>query len=434
MIVTLVRKLFVASFYLCTFSLVAQSIPGLVWDDDPYLKLPFKMGYGEKKESPPRYSLKLFCPKVVNQKGMATSAAWATVWYAQTIAESISCLEGDRNAITERAFAPLYPYRISNPTGDCTTPMSLTEILLDLSEFGTPRFKEFNDLCPISIPSNLTKAAAKNKLDGFVKLFNPFDPQDLKIQSIKDALSHGHPVVIGMITPPSFVLADQFWQPRERPDTTFTPQALCIVGYDNEKFGGAVEIVNQWGKSWGDNGFTWIRYEDLHQFARYGFEIIHGSTCFAPPEASLVLFDSQGRVLLSSNINNNKLQLERKLPIGSKFKISITPTNSIYFYLLFKEDDKIVPLFPQDSKKIYPLINVKIILPENSGNFVLEGKPQSNHLYLIASKVQLDTSLLQAQAENESLFRIDESDPSRLIVNQQFGSNIKLTLLQIDQF
>jgi hypothetical protein len=38
---------------------------------------------------------------------------------------------------------------------------------------------------------------------------------------------------------------------------------MCIVGYDDNKFGGAFEIMNSWGKEYGDNGFIWFRYEDF---------------------------------------------------------------------------------------------------------------------------------------------------------------------------
>ena len=43
---------------------------------------------------------------------------------------------------------------------------------------------------------------------------------------------------------------------------------MCIIGYDNYKYGGAFRVVNSWGKQYGDNGFLWIRYNDFKKYAR----------------------------------------------------------------------------------------------------------------------------------------------------------------------
>jgi len=43
--------------------------------------------------------------------------------------------------------------------------------------------------------------------------------------------------------------------------------AMCIVGFDDTKFGGAFEIVNSWGDNWANSGFIWIRYDDLYKMS-----------------------------------------------------------------------------------------------------------------------------------------------------------------------
>jgi hypothetical protein len=57
----------------------------------------------------------------------------------------------------------------------------------------------------------------------------------------------------------------------------FPGQALCVVGYDDDKYGGAFEVMNSWGKDWGNNGFTWIRYDDFLAFVKYAYELYHMS-------------------------------------------------------------------------------------------------------------------------------------------------------------
>ena len=41
--------------------------------------------------------------------------------------------------------------------------------------------------------------------------------------------------------------------------------ALCIIGYDDNRFGGAFEIVNSWSSDWGNSGYLWIRYRDFYK-------------------------------------------------------------------------------------------------------------------------------------------------------------------------
>ncbi len=426
------RFAFVA-FYLSSLVCGAQSLSGIIWEDSRYLSLPFKSDYGERDDRiPVRYSLKAYCPDVVNQKGFATSAGWAAAWYGMSIAESASCLSSQPEKITGDAFSPLFAYRVSNTQGDCETPVSLLEVLNILKESGTPRFKEFNDLCPLTIPRSTHLAAGDNRLDGFVKLFNPFDPKELKISAVKKAVSASHPVVIGMIAPPSLSLADEFWQPREKPDTSMAAQAFCIIGYDDQKFGGAVQIVNQWGKSWGMHGFTWIRYGDLSSFARYGYELLHRSKCFMFPETSVVLYGEHGRVIDQFPINNQEHQVAEAQRIGTKFRLSIKSQTGGFVYVLFRESvNRITPLFPDI--KTYPFVTQTITLPSKVSYYELEGEPQTNDLFLIISKKEVDVSLLRSFIENGSLLKQNPS-ANQLEVNSQFSNSILVTNLKINQY
>ena len=39
--------------------------------------------------------------------------------------------------------------------------------------------------------------------------------------------------------------------------------AVTIIGFNDNKYGGCFEIMNSWGSEYGDNGFMWIKYDDL---------------------------------------------------------------------------------------------------------------------------------------------------------------------------
>lgn len=409
----------------------SQSPSGITWNDKEYLALPLKATYGAAHPSlPARHSLKPYCPRVVNQTGLATSAVWASIWYGQSLAQAASCLESASVKITNNAFSPLFTYRSINTNSNCDTPISLVSVLNHLVTSGTPRFSEFNDLCPASIPAAIQSMADKNKIDGYIKLFNPFDTQPLKTQAIKKALHNNHPVVIGMITPPSLSLADQFWQPRERPDTTFAAQALCVVGYDDQKFGGAFEVVNQWGKSWGENGFTWIRYVDMAQFMRYGFELINSSKCIPLPKATVVLYGDDGKVIDQLAIANNKHQIKKPLKIGTRFRVTIRANSGMFTYFVIKERDATL-LFP--TNQVHPYITQSLTLPGNDSYYQLEGVPQINELYFITSPHQIDTMWLKDQIEDNLLFRKIDHPPTSAVAPAP-EENLQVLLIELEQF
>ena len=374
----------------------------------------------------------MYAPKVVNQVGAGTSSAWATIWYGQTIAKTVTCLEDDSKAITAEAYAPMYTYRMANPDGDCFTPKALSEILKVALTLGSPHFKDFNDLCPIEAPDSLQSSAYENRIDGFAKLFNPFDTRSIKISAIKKAIHSNHPVVIGMITPASFSLAKEFWQAREQPDTTMSAQALCVVGYDDQQFGGAVEVVNQWGKHWGNEGYTWIRYEDLSRFARYGYELFYSASCVPLPQTTAVIYDGRGTVLDQFDIDNKIHRVAKPVKIDTKFKMSIRAKSGFFMYLLIKEEgDKITALFP--TATVHPYVTQNITLPGKDVYFQLQGMPQTNEMYLIISKRQLDVAEITGQIESASLIS-QAGATNNLEVAAHLKDQIHLAKIEIEQY
>lgn len=408
----------------------SQAPSGIIWEDQKYLALPLKTDFGTGNAPSSRFSLKAFSPRVVNQISFATSAGWASVWYGQTIAQATSCLESDPQTITSNAFSPLYAYQSVNTQSGCDEPVSLIDVLEHQFTNGSPRFSEFGDLCPVKIPENIINQTEKNKIDGFVKLYNPFDTEVLKTQAIKKALYNSHPVIIGMIVPPSFSLADEFWQAREQPDTAYAAQALCVVGYDDQKFGGAFEVVNQWGDSWGQNGFTWIRYTDMAHFARYGFELINSASCFTFPESSVVLFNENGKVIDQIDINNKFHNVKRPLKIGTKFRMSIRASSGIFIYFLFK-DKEVTTLFP--NQKTHSYVSQNITLPSTEAYYRLEGIPQTNELYIIASRRQLDPVWLQSQLQNQTLLSLDE-ESTTVQVDNMMKDILRVAIIQLEQY
>ena len=72
------------------------------------------------------------------------------------------------------------------------------------------------------------------------------------------------------------MMGKDVWTPTEEDKSMmgFGGHAQCVVGYDDEKYGGAFLIMNSWGSQWGNNGFAWVNYKVFKYFAReaYGLE------------------------------------------------------------------------------------------------------------------------------------------------------------------
>ncbi|SLM31770.1 exported hypothetical protein [Desulfamplus magnetovallimortis] len=78
---------------------------------------------------------------------------------------------------------------------------------------------------------------------------------------IKAALANGMPVVGGIAVYQQ--LMDLSGSGSVYNTTSGANQgghAITIVGYDDNRYGGAFKVINSWGQYWGDNGYFWMPY------------------------------------------------------------------------------------------------------------------------------------------------------------------------------
>lgn len=83
------------------------------------------------------------------------------------------------------------------------------------------------------------------------------------IQDMKATLANRNPLMIGIETHnqlmqlqgPNSVFNDYSGNPLGK-------HAVTVVGYDDNKFGGAFKVINSWGTNWGDNGYFWLPYNN----------------------------------------------------------------------------------------------------------------------------------------------------------------------------
>jgi hypothetical protein len=163
-------------------------------------------------------------------------------------------------------------------------------------------------------------------MDGYTRLFNTYDPAEVKIQSIKKALTLGSPVVVGFICPPSFQFATDFWQPREGALPEHGIHAVLVAGYNDATLGGAFQIVNSWGRSWGKNGTTKLRYEDVGGYFLYGFRLLRSTR---PAKARVEFLSAEGTEMTATEAGG-VYKLDKTYKTGDKFRVRISCERGLF--------------------------------------------------------------------------------------------------------
>lgn len=264
---------------LVAFAAVAQPTPnpGLLLDDPEYPQAPYEE-IVTKAFLPSRVSYERHCPSVAAQGAYSTCVGFACGYYLRTVLEASARGLTRRAAIDSLAFSASYVYEKAKSGSDyaCNQGVYLTKAFAVLRDAGVAPASRF-PYPACSQPTHPADAlAARYRVAAYERLSGPRDDEPQKVYRFKKALAGGSPVVVGLVVPASFFGAKKTWKPAptDRPaDPRLTGHALCVVGYDDGRYGGAFRVVNSFGKTWGDGGFCWIRYGDLARFTRYAFAV-----------------------------------------------------------------------------------------------------------------------------------------------------------------
>jgi Papain family cysteine protease/Domain of unknown function (DUF4384) len=274
-------KFFFLSFLLFPLLLTAQEEhgTGLVFDDENYesieLKAPLTRGdYFALAKSA---SLKKYCPKIGNQGTFGTCVGWSSGYAARTILWAKENGMTSVSEITNNAFSPYFVYRNISNDYSCQEGTHISDAMNILKYKGNVLHKNFASPCPSSIPNSIFSEAKNNTIENYARVFGLYDNEDYKVQSTKKSLAEGNPVVIGMVVGASFMSCkSDLYEPNPTLDMKYERggHAMCVIGYDDTKYGGAVEIMNSWGTDWGNQGFFWVKYSDFAAYTKYAFELI----------------------------------------------------------------------------------------------------------------------------------------------------------------
>ena len=395
------RSIALVVFLFAHFSVFGQLYStGLVFDDENYLRAPMKAvqhadGF---KNLPGSASIKKYCPKPGNQLQLNTSPAWATAWSAKTILDAKKFSWSEKKLITNNTSSPAYTYYHVREANDenCEAGVDLYDALKFLKQNNVKKYVDFLEFCPKGIPEEMIIKDSNPAISEFAKLFESNHPDQYKIGAVKRAISESYPVVIGMYCPPSFYRAKNLWQPNELVSSDYPGHALCVIGYDDNKYGGAFEVINSWGKRWANNGFVWIRYTDFVEFTKYAYEVI---IIGKSPEDT---FDFKGSVSLNFP-NNEDIQIEKlnkgyyktvtPFPTGTYFRIYLKNTDPSFVYVFgIDEMNKFFRVFPHQEDISAALVykSSQVAIPGEDNYIEIIGEPGRENLCILYSKEAID--------------------------------------------
>ena len=373
----------------------------------------------EYADLPRKYSLKKYAPIPKGQGGYGTCTSWATTYAARTIAEAINNEWDNTDSITKEAFAPIFIYKQVQPYGECQEGSSVAKSLQLLKEKGAPKLKSFSVLCADYIPDSLYAEAAKYRIEDYTSLFNDYKDSGNKILLTKKALAEGHPVVMAINCYNSFdvIYKSDIWNGLQ--DSLIGGHAMCVVGYDDDKYGGAFEIMNSWGIYWANSGYVWVKYDDYSKNVKYAYDVyvkrkenpqpipvpiqkkytISGQMALAILQGSAVL-----PVLYSETNGMPHYIPTEELLSGSKFGLYVNNKEPAWVYAIASDlQNNVSKLFPYaDNISAYMnYLQNNIYLPGEEHEFKLDMTAGTDYFCVLFAKEELDINSIVAQLKNE---------------------------------
>lgn len=411
--------------------LSAQTVysKGLDFDDAGYDKVLKKAKLTRSLESvPASASIKMYAPFPKGQGVYGTCSAWASAYCGRTIVEAVKNKWTDRQYITENAYSPAFLFRMLQPDDNtCKGGSSISTAFAILKDKGTLSYNDLPGSCIPSINQAQLTKAGNGKIKDFLRLFDINTSAQVKIQAVKKSISEKKPVVFGMICPPSFHYAKEVWKPTEEALQSYGGHAMCVVGYDDEKYGGAFEIQNSWGPNWGNEGYIWIKYEDFAKFTPYAFEFVD----LPDPSPEIADLSGQIKFVLSTGMEMsvNLLMSTRGLKVvpvkttpgpltiyqgqqsylsGTKFRMYISNNQPAYVYAISTDlSNEITKIFPYEEGISAALTDKKndISIPDEDHFIEFDNKPGKDFLCVLYSKEELNINdLVQKISDQQGSF------------------------------
>ncbi len=363
----------------------------------------------KKNPLPESFSLLNFAPKRSNQGQQGSCVAWASAYACRTI---LQAQQTGQNP-TQIAFSPSYLYNQIKLEG-CQGAYIKTamEALTNNGNLPLSQFPYTDENCNKEPNANEIAAGQKYKIKGFNRLSRDGEDYKVNMLAIKQNLAAGNPVIIGMQVGGSFMQSmtgKDVWIPEESDYAMsgFGGHAMCVIGYDDYKNGGAYQIMNSWGEEWGNNGVAYVRYNDFEYFVveAYGVNSLGKASIENPDrfKVELGLVDNKTKQNISLKLKeDNVFQTQTPIKVGDRFKVEFTNTIDCYTYVFgLEKDGSSYVLFPY-TKKHSPYCGIsgtrlfpkdKSLEADNIGN--------KDFMAVVVTKSPIDYDALNAKINSQ---------------------------------
>jgi hypothetical protein len=404
-----------------------------------------------KNPIPEAANLQRFAPTVGDQGHQGSCVAWSSAYGARTIAEAARTGE-EPNSLR---FSPSFLYNQIGLEG-CEGSY-IIKAMDFMTQSGSVSYNEFpysDQDCSRQPDQQLLEEARQHRMRGFNRL-TPGDRNNaIDLRAIKENISQGAPVVIGMMVGGTYMqdmMGKDLWEPTEEDKSLmgFGGHAQCVVGYDDKKYGGAFLIMNSWGAKWGTNGFAWVRYPDFKFFVReaYGLEPMDkvGAAAAAPfsCEIGLVQVSYEGKKTIAGDYiplqtkDGNIFETVSPMKKGTRFKMEVRNTTECYIYVFGKETDGTsYTLFPYPRNdnpaktKYSPFCGITgyRLFPKDK-SMMTDSIGTKDEMAVVVSRRPLDWNALNSRiAQNpqqDYASRVNAAIGSKLVRNIKFLSSAK---------
>ena len=399
---------------------------GLLLNDSVYNQIPKKPVLLTRSYDllPKSYSLRSYCPAVKNQGSHCTCTSWASAYAARTITEAIANHWNNPDQITGEAFSPLFVYSLvkGRDYGDCQAGIYIDAAFEELKRNGVVKYKDFNYDCTsgMTIPSDLYSKAESYTIDDYFALFSMKDSFAKKISTTKKSISESRPVIISMKNYNSFQKNDEeVWSGIK--DSQDGYHAMCVVGYDDDKYGGAFLLMNSWGPRWGDGGFKWVKYTDYGENVNYAMEMyvrkkemINSSV---QPE-SVDLAGTLNFVLSTGQKMRPKLYGVNDIPYyvmedsyvsGTRYRLYLSNREPAYVYVICSDlGNAVAKVFPPDAHTSPALVYASndVAIPDEKWYIELDNTTGKDYVCVLYSRDELpiDNIIVKIKAVSGSFF------------------------------
>lgn len=231
---------------------------------------------------PSSFSLEKYVPPILSQEG-STCLGYATLYYG------LSTMYNEKFDITSEiekyanSFDPYFIYTLINKSSKCEDGLNYVDAFELQSKIGAKKmfYPSFLN-CDSNVEEEQLKRVENYSTPYKIKNYYSTDIDNINfINNIKKAIYNGLPVMVGVQLKKSFdpfdgkknifgVKKDGLWKPKpnEKPDGG---HAMCVIGYDNVKFGGCFKLANSWGTLYGENGYVYIKYIDFKKAVKEAY-------------------------------------------------------------------------------------------------------------------------------------------------------------------